>query len=505
MASTTPEVKVEVSPAESFMSTPGEFYPSLFPNASTDIDDMDSAMTPESLGEAASTPAPETPAASTTESEKKPAKKRKSWGQVLPEPKTNLPPRKRAKTEDEKEQRRVERVLRNRRAAQSSRERKRQEVEALEQRNEVLQNQLVEQQKQNMRLLQELEKLRNGSVSQDSSTAEFQPSPITLSPPLFPNAPVPGMKEELIALPETVNPASISPEMNPVADDEVSSAPTETTSTDATQHPAVMLWDLQCPSVKAPSSWVASRNPLPPVLSMYLQLQTLMMVSSALVSACSRPMTLIRGALKANLALQPTPSILSTIIWLVTLPPTVTTLTSVNSSRMSAEPQARPQDSTRTSRNPNSSSASTLRIKSLQKLLTSSPILARPLMDATMGLLRSVSEGREDRVDGLAFGSPGIKGDQSRGLLLWPEGFSLPSRELLLTLLWAIKVEERKLSSKRNTILSSSSSRPGSIVLRKKTPTTSNTVSSGITKRRRETTAEEIKKRFLSGKGKARG
>jgi len=61
--------------------------------------------------------------------EKKPTKKRKSWGQELPTPKTNLPPRKRAKTEDEKEQRRIERVLRNRAAAQTSRERKRLEVE----------------------------------------------------------------------------------------------------------------------------------------------------------------------------------------------------------------------------------------------------------------------------------------------------------------------------------------------------------------------------------------
>ena len=58
--------------------------------------------------------------------------------------------RKRAKTEDEKEQRRVERVLRNRRAAQSSRERKRQEVEALEQRNAALESALHNQQKQNL-------------------------------------------------------------------------------------------------------------------------------------------------------------------------------------------------------------------------------------------------------------------------------------------------------------------------------------------------------------------
>lgn len=61
----------------------------------------------------------------------KPAKKRKSWGLALPEPTTNLPPRKRAKTEDEKEQRRIERIKRNRAAAHNSRERKRQETENL--------------------------------------------------------------------------------------------------------------------------------------------------------------------------------------------------------------------------------------------------------------------------------------------------------------------------------------------------------------------------------------
>ncbi|GME96640.1 unnamed protein product [[Candida] boidinii] len=43
-----------------------------------------------------------------------------------------LPPRKRAKTAEEKEQRRVERILRNRRAAHASREKKRKHVEYLE-------------------------------------------------------------------------------------------------------------------------------------------------------------------------------------------------------------------------------------------------------------------------------------------------------------------------------------------------------------------------------------
>ncbi|KAF2712479.1 hypothetical protein K504DRAFT_205129 [Pleomassaria siparia CBS 279.74] len=70
------------------------------------------------------------------------AKKRKSWGQVLPEPKTNLPPRKRAKTEDEKEQRRIERVKRNRLAAHNSRERKRQEVELLQAEKDKIEDEL---------------------------------------------------------------------------------------------------------------------------------------------------------------------------------------------------------------------------------------------------------------------------------------------------------------------------------------------------------------------------
>ncbi|KAG0137731.1 hypothetical protein HOY82DRAFT_647045 [Tuber indicum] len=58
-------------------------------------------------------------------------KKRKSWGEELPILTTNLPPRKRAKTEDEKEQRRIEQILRNRAAARSSRERKEKHAEAL--------------------------------------------------------------------------------------------------------------------------------------------------------------------------------------------------------------------------------------------------------------------------------------------------------------------------------------------------------------------------------------
>ncbi|KAI4227605.1 MAG: hypothetical protein LQ349_006684 [Xanthoria aureola] len=120
--------------------------------------------------------------------DRKPVKKRKSWGQELPTLKTNLPPRKRAKTEDEKEQRRIERVLRNRQTAQSSRERKRQEVEKLEgertsieDQNKMLKERLMavehdkfKLQQQNSQLAAELAALRSGSSSTRSSLA---PSP----------------------------------------------------------------------------------------------------------------------------------------------------------------------------------------------------------------------------------------------------------------------------------------------------------------------------------------
>lgn len=100
-------VKFEDSPAESLLSTPGEMYPSLFgadssPAATVNPLEM---LSPKSFTEekqsdvamlsslTALTQPPATPASGTPEPEKKPVKKRKSWGQVLPEPKTNLPPR----------------------------------------------------------------------------------------------------------------------------------------------------------------------------------------------------------------------------------------------------------------------------------------------------------------------------------------------------------------------------------------------------------------------------
>jgi len=229
------------------MSAPEDAYTSLFaattPSAASTVNPMD-MLTPKSYNDdsllpmikqeegVASTPSP-SPAP-----EKKTTKKRKSWGQVLPEPKTNLPPRKRAKTADEKEQRRVERVLRNRRAAQSSRERKRQEVEQLEKRNKDLEAAIQQAEQMNARLMDELAQMRKANglppLSQElfSPQTTHQPTETTVSP----NA--------------TVDPMALSPCLSPVPEEseeilqqepakETILEQSENTSPDLTQRPAV--------------------------------------------------------------------------------------------------------------------------------------------------------------------------------------------------------------------------------------------------------------------------
>ena len=385
--------------------------------------------------------------------------------------------RKRAKTDDEKEQRRVERVLRNRRAAQSSRERKRLEVEALEERNKQLENALLQARQANLALMEQVHNLqRNSGVA----PTPFRASP-TFSQELFSSQD--GHKgsldrtqafDQLLSSvsDNTVNPASLSPVLTPVPEDEeeeededdeevpsaatvaapaTTAAITTTTTTaspDAT-HPAVMCTDLQCRSAEAPR-WLAASRQLPqPALAVYWQLQLLLISTSTMLSLCQRPLMQIAMSLRAGYSLPPTPAILSTIIWLVTTPAsspsrnrgaptTSTSSTSTNSSTTSST-------SSRPAAQPPTRLSSTLRLKSLRKILTSSPILARPLTDATMAVLRLVSsEGRDVSMgfDGEATSSAAATGAQAR---CWPEGAPLPSAEVLLTLLWAIRVEERRM------------------------------------------------------------
>jgi transcriptional activator HAC1 len=401
----------------------------------------------------------------------------------------------------------VERVLRNRRAAQSSRERKRLEVEALEIRNQELETMLHDVQKTNLLLMEELNKFQvnSGVVSRSSN-------PVTLSQELFSsqNSAVQSCLMAKLnfsgASSATVNPASLSPELAPVPDaespessddddddveDESEEATTATISVDLAQHPAEMLYDLQChQSTEMPRSWLASQSQLSPALRS-LQMETLLIVSSVMLSVCQRPLTQIAMSLRAGFSLRPTPSILRTIIWLVTLPPSFRTRlsttysTSQNTStttHTAASRQTRLWQAAQPSlriRNP-ASISSTLRLKSLQKILSSSSNLARPLMDATMEVLRLVSERCEVRAEGSSAKNP-VTRDGVPPPPEWLHGAPLPSKEVLLTLLWALRVEEGKRTRRELELSSPAVPKLGSRI---ETPTSNYILRAAPTKRK---------------------
>lgn len=453
----TPSIKYEHSPvdsiADSFVSTPGTQYPSLFgqvdaheamsPQSLIDVDvdvDVDVMFGSVEPGTVGLSHTPTSSIASTPAPEKKPVKKRKSWGQQLPEPKTNLPPRKRAKTEDEKEQRRVERVLRNRRAAQSSRERKRQEVEALEaekraieRRNQDLEMRLADMEAKFHFAQEQIKQLTGGAsdgtvkIFRSSSVASSpqrvepfrQSSPVTFSKELFTSQDSENhlsiSQQPLAELhqptPRTVNPASLSPEMRPVAE-----SSTNASSSDVTQHPAAVLCDLQCPSQEQ-RPWTSSRAPFHPLLTM----MTCMTMALTSISTFLFPLSQILTCLSTGSSLSPTPSILTLIIWLVTTTASLTTSPpSTNSPTMTRSHSQRPKFS--------------LRIQLLRRLLSSSPCLARPLKDATMEAMRLASTQQLAR-------------DCMNGVTVCERsdvGMPPPSLESLMTLHWAIQVIERE-------------------------------------------------------------
>lgn len=331
--------------------------------------------------------------------EKKPTKKRKSWGQELPTPKTNLPPRKRAKTDDEKEQRRIERVLRNRAAAQTSRERKRLEMEKLEtekirmeQQNQFLIQRLSQMETENNRLSQQVAKL-SAEVRGSRSVTPKASSPAIESPTLTPTL----FKQEGDELPmeripfPTPSVTDYSPTLKPSTLAEAS---------DVTQHPAAVLCDLQCPSLASKdleAPYPSSTSPTNLKLQMTLQLLFLTMTSVA-CSTVIHPLSQILLSLKTGLPLTfSTEEIYQhfpLILWLISTP-------SLSSSKASNRP--------------------VFRMRLLTRLLACSPALARPLRDATGRALQlAVSETFSPQT--------------------WSAGASeaRPSWESLLTMAWAI-------------------------------------------------------------------
>ncbi|RMJ01161.1 hypothetical protein BD777DRAFT_121935 [Yarrowia lipolytica] len=164
---------------------------------------------------------------------------------TLPLPAGALPPRKRAKTENEKEQRRIERIMRNRQAAHASREKKRRHLEDLEKKcselsseNNDLHHQVTESKKTNMHLMEQHYSLV-AKLQQLSSLVNMAKSSGALA-----GVDVPDMSDVSMA-PKLEMPTAAPSQ--PMAESTGSGSPSSTLSCDETdylvdraRHPAVM-------------------------------------------------------------------------------------------------------------------------------------------------------------------------------------------------------------------------------------------------------------------------
>jgi flagellar motility protein MotE (MotC chaperone) len=188
------------------------------------------------MSQASSTPAP-------TNADGKPAKKRKSWGQVLPEPKTSLPPRKRAKTEDEKEQRRIERVKRNRLAAHNSRERKRHEYEILQAEKDQMEADLKSYKEKMAQMEAELKFYRQKYPGETPETV-FDLSTSDATDTICP-------ARTSASFPSPISMDSMDSPRDSSCQPETPASTFEalTPEFDSTQYPAAILCDLQCRSI----------------------------------------------------------------------------------------------------------------------------------------------------------------------------------------------------------------------------------------------------------------
>lgn len=328
---------------------------------------------------------------------------------------TDLKNRKRAKTEDEKEQRRIERVLRNRQAAQSSRERKRQEVEklegeksAIETQNDLLKERLMavehekfKMQQQISQMAAELATLRTGS---SSTRASLVPSPEDL---LNNQKAIKQEIEESIygtalRTPISLPSDSFSPTPSATTDSR-SPSPSSldlgfhhglTTSPDMTQHPAAMLCDLQCqsgdsaamirPTILARAQ-SPSQSPTTPNHSTLAAQLFFLTLTTTVYSQLLLPLLQISHSLKMGSPLPTSltihPMSLRLIQWLILTP---TDLASSAASTATAPSTATPTSSRTTTR-----SKPTFRISLLRRLLLCSPALARPLLGATVRAMRA--------------------------------------------------------------------------------------------------------------------
>ena len=315
-----------------------------------------------------------------------------------------MPRRKRAKTEDEKEQRRIERVLRNRQAAQSSRERKRQEVEKLEgekmsieEQNKMLKERLMTVEHEKFQLAQQVAKMtaemgkyRRSSLAPSSVVTSSAPSP-SLHPDLFRQS---NIKQEIddypFSLPTPQHSTTLGSSLTPPSTSSAysrSPSPAHgsfgvmTSSPDMTQHPAEMLCGLQCQSGAAsilPTSPDMDRphrqKQIFSTLSTQIYLMTLI---SAVYSHLLHPLRQIFISLRTGSPLpinQTTtipPMTFLLIRWLISTPANLMTTSPTKATTSTISPHT-----------------PTFRLRLLQRLLLCSPALARPLKDAAGGASR---------------------------------------------------------------------------------------------------------------------
>ena len=326
---------------------------------------------------------------------------------------------KRAKTEDEKEQRRIERVLRNRQAAQSSRERKRQEVEklegekyAIERQNYMLKQRLMQVEHDKYRLAQQVAKMAAALSQNNAASRAISKAPVVSTPPsptltadLLQHDKV--IKQELddfaFSLPspkDTLDPRSSFSSTSSSTSRSPSPSQEEfhggATSPDMTQHPAAMLCGLQCQSGAA---WRPSLTPLTPLdetqsrqlqQTYILHTLTILHLYQTLLSAVSStllyPLSQIFISLKTGSPLKSTtmtPMLFHLIQWLISTPvnPLTSTMTPTTPSSTLTTLTSIPKTNSTSSRLPRP--LSTFRISLLRRLLACSPALARPLKDAT--------------------------------------------------------------------------------------------------------------------------
>ena len=320
-------------------------------------------------------------------------KKRKAWGQPVPEIKQILPPRKRAKTVEEKEQRKNERILRNRRAADKSRQRQKAAVADLE----VRQIQ-IEKENANLRELVAQYQSRFGLQADFPAQLptepplvdlESAPSPLDLATTTAPYTPSSfddnldpesnqptlvetelhtSLKNESPVLAPQLNLIHEQPEVEQTTSESMSSLPGFANVSGLTQYPAVVLCDLQC----QPETWAISLPAFPSTtqanlgISYLLQIFQTLTIFHSFSTTTLLPMCQLFRILAQRLSMTSTEQDFSSIM---TNFPLIHSLISMPST------PTRP---------------AVFRMKLLSRLLACSPHMARLLLAATDRALQQV-------------------------------------------------------------------------------------------------------------------